>query len=99
MKYIDTINERKSDSNESLSSHKPATRHGNVKRLLLLFLIAVCLAFTGSQSMQTIKASQGACDLVCGKPFIDPSSGRCVRKCCPASDECMRPCIFVPCED
>lgn len=97
MKYIDTKNERKADSNESLSSHT-GTMHGNVKRLLLLFLIAVCLAFTGSQSIQTIKASQG-CELVCGKPFIDPSSGRCVRKCCPANDECMRPCIFVPCEE
>ena len=56
MKYIGTTNERKSDSNESLTS---ATRHGSVKRLLLLFLITVCLAFTGSQSLQTIKASQG----------------------------------------
>lgn len=98
MKYIGTINERKSDSNEPLSPHNCATRRGNVKRLLLLFLIALCLAFTGSQSIQTIKASQG-CELVCGKPFIDPSTGQCVRKCCPANDECWRPCILVPCEE
>lgn len=94
MRYTRTKDARESDNQGSFNS---STRQGNVmKRLLVLLLMTICLAFAGAQSTPTAKASAG-CEMVCGAPFIDPNDGQCYVACCPEDKECMRACELRPC--
>ena len=97
MEYIDTRNARKSDNKDSFISSSSPKLNNVVKRSLVVMLMAICLVFAGSQSIQSTKASAG-CEMVCSDPFIDPNSGQCVRECCPEDDKCMVKCELIPCK-
>ena len=95
--YTSKKDERESDSKVHFGSY-PLTKQGNVmKRLLVVLLMAISLAFAGAQSTPTVKAG-AACDLVCSDPYIDPSDGQCYIACCPPSEEIKCPCERRPCQ-
>jgi hypothetical protein len=70
-----------------------------MKRLLVLFLMTICLVFIGSQSATNSKAIGAGCQLVCGAPFIDPQDGHCYQVCCPEDDRCGVACQLRRCAD
>ena len=93
--YNKVKNERESDSKRFSSS---LTRQSNaMKRLLVLLLITMSLAFAGLQSTPTAQAGR-FCNLVCGEPFIDPNDGQCYQLCCPEDDSCGVRCELRPCK-
>lgn len=82
MRYTNTNDERESYSKRSRNSF--STGQGNAaKRLFLLMIIMMCLAFAGAQSAPTVQASAAQCPLVCGPPEFDPITGECFVTCCP----------------
>lgn len=83
--YTGTENERKSNNKSNI-----------VKRLLVLMVMAMSLAFSGIQSAPTTQAS-AFCDMVC-TDYIDPSDGKCYTRCCPADETCKVRCVIMPCE-
>jgi hypothetical protein len=97
MKHINTKNERESDSKGSLSTYSSSKQGKVMKRLLVLMMITLYLAFAGAQSAPTTQASVG-CNIVCGEPFIDPQDGRCYQMCCPENEECKMRCELRPCQ-
>ena len=68
-----------------------------MKRLLVLFMITICLMFSGAQSIPATQAS-GGCELVCGDPFIDPNDAQRYRMCCSEDSRCERACELIPCK-
>ena len=82
------------DNNISFHS---STRQSNVKRILMLLMIAMFMVFAGVQTTPTTNASAG-CKLVCGAPFIDPNDGQCYVMCCPENPDCKSPCELRPCK-
>jgi hypothetical protein len=93
--YSNKKNERESNSKGFSSS---STRQGNVmKRLLVLLMITMSLAFAGTQSAPTTQAGV-FCNFVCSEPFIDPNDGQCYQMCCPEDDQCGVRCELRPCK-
>lgn len=92
MMYQNNKNEREPVSEFASSTYSSSTKKGNTtaKRLIVLLLLAMSLAFAGAQSGSTTNASTG-CDLVCGEPYIG-NDGQCYVDCCPADPKCMNPC-------
>ena len=68
-----------------------------MKRLLMLFLMIICLVFIGAQSAPTAKATGVSSDLVCGDPYIDPIDGKCYQICCPSDPLEKGECVRRPC--
>lgn len=97
MRYTSIKDERESDTKGFSSSYSSTKRGDVMKRLLVLLIMTISLAFAGAQSTTTTKASAG-CELVCGEPFTDPNDGQCYRMCCPVDKECTRPCETKPCQ-
>lgn len=97
MKYMNTKDERESDSKFVSRTSYSSTRTGHViRRLLVLSLLAISLAFAGAQTGSTINASTG-CELVCGDPYIG-ADGQCYVDCCPTDPICMNPCVRMVCK-
>lgn len=83
--YTDKKGERKSDNK------------GNViKRLLVLLMITMSLAFAGASATPVTNAG-APCDMVCSD-FIDPTDGQCYTRCCPADEACKIRCFITPCK-
>jgi hypothetical protein len=94
--YVSTKYERELDG---MVFSYSSTRQGNVmKRVLVLFIMTICLVFAGAQSAPTTQAS-AFCELVCDDTFIDPNDGRCYQVCCPVDDKCGRACELKPCPE
>ena len=97
MHYTNTNNKRESDGRDSFnSSYSSAKRINVLKRLLVLTVMAISLAFAGAQTAPTAKAG-APCEVVCGEPYIDPTDGQCYQECCPADPMCKSPCIVKTC--
>ena len=85
MRYASIQHERKSNSKGSM-----------VKRLLVLMMITMSLAFSGA-SLTPITKAGVPCDMVC-TDFIDPADGQCYTRCCPADETCKIRCFIMPCQ-
>jgi len=82
MRYTNTNDERESYSKRSRNPFSSNVQGNAAKRLFLLLIIMMCLAFAGAQSTPTVQAS-AQCPLACGPPEFDPVTGQCFVTCCP----------------
>lgn len=100
MMYTNTNDERGSYSERSRNSFSSAVQGGQgnaAKRLFLLMIIMICLAFAGAQSTPTAQAS-AQCPLQCGPPEFDPVTGECFVTCCPADPKAKCACERQVCK-
>ena len=97
MMYTNNKTEREPDSEFASSTSYSSTKTGNrARRLIVLVLLAMSLAFAGAQSASPTNASTG-CELVCGEPYIG-ADGICYVDCCPTDPMCMNPCERQACK-
>ena len=90
MRYVNNKNERESDSEFASGTYTSTKTGDRLRRLIVLLLLAMSVAFAGAQSVSTTNASTG-CELVCGEPYIG-ADGVCYVDCCPTDPMCMNPC-------
>jgi hypothetical protein len=94
--YTNKNNERESDRKSHFSSYFSTRQRNAMKRLLVLLLMTISLAFAGARSTPIVKAG-GGCEMVCTQ-YIDPSDGQCYIACCPADSDCKMPCERTSCQ-
>jgi hypothetical protein len=52
---------------------------------------------TVDTAAESAAVSPEPCTFTCSAPFISPDDGQCYQMCCPADENCKRPCELRPC--
>ena len=83
--------------NTKKKGERKSDNKGNaIKRLFVLLMITMSLAFAGASATPVTNAG-APCDVVC-TDFIDPTDGQCYTRCCPTDEMCKIRCFIMPCK-